>query len=289
MEELSTRIKIDTENLKNIVESVLEEVLFNTLPKHDASGNMYASMLEGKPYLVKEGLITSYPIKNVVFALKSLFNLYDGGDVSERNKILYFLSKGQHYKNYNGVIFLNKYSQNDTKRIEIRFSKDDFNQNDFDKYLLKYGWFCGVLRQSPDYDNIVKLIYEKKFDVDITEEVMKSRYLYHICPNIYLNKINKIGLKPKYSSWNSYSNPERIYFFRRKLSHNEFIMWVNNFEQEKNLEHTLNEGWSLLRVDLTTLINKPKFYLDPRMEDGIYTMDNISPESITIIDYIKKS
>lgn len=289
MEELSTRIKIDTENLKNIVESVLEEVLFNTLPKHDASGNMYASMLEGKPYLVKEGLITSYPIKNVVFALKSLFNLYDGSDVSERNKILYFLSKGQHYKNYNGVIFLNKYSQNNTERIEIRFSKDDFNQNDFDKYLLKYGWFCGALRQSPDYDNILKLIYEKKFDVDITEEVMKSGCLYHICPNIYLNKINKMGLKPKYSSWNSYSNPERIYFFRRKLSHNEFIMWVNNFEQEKNLEHILNEGWSLLRVDLTTLINKPKFYLDPRMEGGIYTMDNISPESITIIDYIKKS
>ena len=288
MTKYSTVIKINEDKLKKIVKNIVEEILFNTLPKHDASGNMYSTMLENKPYLVNEGLISSYPMKNVVFALKSLFNLYDGSNETEKNKILYFLDKGQHYLNYNGIIFLNKYSQNNTERIEIKFNENDFNQNDFDKYLLKYGWFCGISGKVPGYENINRLIYEKKFDVNVTEEVLKNKYLYHICPNIYLNKINKTGLKPKYSSWNVFSNPERVYFFMKNLSHEDFIMWARDFNEQKDINYRLNDGWSLLRIDTSTLTNNPNFYFDPRMENGVYTMDTISPENIEIIDYIPK-
>ena len=285
---MKTTIKINEEKLGNLVKKIVEEVLFNTLPKHDASGNMYTTMLEGKPYLLKEGLITTYPIKNVIFALKSLFNLYDGNDETEKNKILFFLNRGQKYKNYNGLIFLNKYSQNNTERIEIKVNENDFNQNDFDKYLLKYGWFCGIYEELNGYNNLIRLIYEKKFDIDVTEEVLKNKYIYHICPNIYLNRINKSGLKPKYSSWNQYSNPERIYFFMKELTHDKFVLWVNNFNAEKKFNYQKNDGWSLLKIDTSVLTNNPNFYFDPRMKDGVYTMDAISPESIEIIDYISK-
>ena len=282
------KIKINNEGLKGLIEEIVEEILFNSAPRHDASGNMYSTMLAGKPYLLKEGLISTYPIKNVIFALKSLFNLYDGNDGTERNKILFFLDRQQNYKGYSGVIFYNRYSQNGTERIEIKKRKKDFNQNDFDKYLLKYGWFCGIYEKLDGYDNLIRLIYEKKFDVDVTEEVLKNKYIYHICPNIYLNKINKIGLKPKFSSWNQYSNPERLYFFIEKLTHEEFVMWVNEFNTEKKLDYQRNDGWSLLRVDVSNLTNSPTFYFDPRMKNGVYTMDNISPENIEIVDYIPK-
>lgn len=283
-----TRIKIDEENLKGLIKQIVEEILFNSAPKHDASGNMYSTMLNGKPYLLKEGLISTYPIENVIFALKSLFNLYDGNDDTERNKILFFLDRQQNYNGYNGVIFYNRYSQNNTERIEIKVSENDFNQNDFDKYLLKYGWFCGIYEKLDGYDNLIRLIYEKKFDVDVTEEVIKNKYIYHICPNIYLNKINKSGLKPKFSSWNQYSNPERVYFFMKRLTHEEFVLWVNEFNSEKKIDYQRNDGWSLLKIDVSNLTNNPTFYFDPRMKNGVYTMDTISPENIEIVDYISK-
>ena len=285
---MTTKIKINEQNLKGLIKKITEEILFNTLPKHDASGNMYSTMMSGKPYLIKEGLISTYPIKNVIFALKSLFNLYDGNDSVERNKILYFLDREQNYNGYNGVIFYNKYSQNNTERIEIKVNENDFNQSDFDKYLLKYGWFCGIYEKLGGYDNLIRLIYEKKFDVDVTEEVIKNKYIYHICPNIYLNKINKSGLKPKFSSWNQYSNPERVYFFMKELTHEEFVLWVNEFNAEKKFDYERNEGWSLLKVDTSNLTNNPTFYFDPRMKNGVYTTDTIAPENIEIIDYISK-
>ena len=285
---MTTKIKIDEKRLGKMVKKIVEEVLFNTLPKHDAAGNMYTTMLEGKPYLIKEGLISTYPIKNVIFALKSLFNLYDGSDLMEKNKILFYLDKQQYYHDYNGIIFYNKYSQNNTERIEINVNENDFNQNDFDKYLLKYGWFCGIYEKLNGYNNLIRLIYEKKFDVDVTEEVIKNKYLYHICPNIYLNKINKYGLKPKFSSWNQYSNPERVYFFMKELTNKEFVLWVNEFNAEKEFNYQKNDGWSLLKIDVSKATNNPKFYFDPRMKNGVYTMDTISPENIEIIDYISK-
>ena len=283
-----TKIRINEEKLKGLIKEIVEEILFNTSPKHDASGNMYSTMLDGKPYLLKEGLICTYPIKNVIFALKSLFNLYDGNDDDERNKILFFLDRQQNYNGYNGVIFYNKYSQNSTERIEIKVSENDFNENDFDKYLLKYGWFCGICEKLNGYDNLIRLIYEKKFDVDVTEDVIKNKYIYHICPNIYLNKINKSGLKPKFSSWNQYSNPERVYFFMKELTHEEFVLLVNEFNAEKEFHYQRNDGWSLLKVDTSKLTNSPTFYFDPRMRNGVYTMDTISPENIEIVDYISK-
>lgn len=282
-----TSLKINEDRLSKMVTEITKEILFETLPKHDACGNVYSSILEGKPYLIKEGLITSYPMENVVFAIKSLFDLYDKNDELEKNKILYFLDKGQYYNGFHGLIFLNKYSQNGTERIEIKTNINDFNQNDFDKYFIKYGWFCAINQKMDAYDNIQRLIYEKKFDVDVTEEVLNNQFLYHICSNIYLNKINKSGLKPKFSSWNVFENPERIYFFLKDMKHEEFCMWADNFSKQKNINYGSHNGWSLLRIDTQNLTNRPTFYLDPRMKDAVYTMDTISPDNIEIIDFIK--
>lgn len=285
---LKTTIKINEKQLRNIVSDVINEILFNSLPKHDPSGNMYHTMLTGKPYIVNEGLIHSYPIDNVIFALTNLFDLSNTKNEEEKKKILYFLDKNQKLNNKNGIITLNKYSQNNTERIEIIVNENDFNQNDFDRYLLKYGWFCSVSGKLDSYDNLLRFIYEKKFDVDVTDMVKARKYLYHICPDIYLNKINRVGLKPKISSWNTYSNPERVYFFLKELSHKDFLKWVYNFMEGKNFNYNKTDGWAMLKINIDTLTNNPTFYFDPRMKEGVYTTDTILPENIEIVDYISK-
>ena len=286
MNNSKTTLKINKQQLGKIVEKVIEEILFNTLPKHDPCGDIYSTILDSKPYLLDEGLIQSYPIERVVSVLKSLYKLYDGNNKKEQNKILYFLDRGQNYSDFNGIIFLNEYSQNNTQRIEIKVNENDFNQEDFDRYLLKYGWYCGISEKQYGYDNIVRFIYEKKFDIDITELVKERRFIYHICPNVYLNKINRVGLKPKISSWNQFKNPERVYFFIKEITHDEFLKWAYDFNWEKNVKRELNHGWSLLKIDTLNLTNNPVFYFDPRMKNGVYTMDSISPKNIEVIDFI---
>lgn len=283
---MKTILKLNEEKLREKVKEIITEILFNTLPKHNICGNVYTELLESKPYILNEGLIQTYPIDNVVFAIKELFNLYEGEDELERNKLLYYLERNKNYNEYNGII--SKYSSfNQTKRIEIKVNKYDFNQNDFDKYFLKYGWYCGFSSILEGYDNIIRFVYEKKFDIDVTEVVKEKKFIYHICPNIYLNKINRVGLKPKYSSWNRFTNPERVYFFLNEISHEDFYKWAYNFKWEKKIKN--NEGWSLLKIDISKLTNNPTFYFDPRMKNGVYTIDTITPESIEIIDFIKES
>lgn len=282
---MQTSLKINEERLNKIIKEIVEEVLFNTLPKHDPTIDAYWATLQGTPYIIKEGLIKSYPIENVVHAISEMFNLLNYENKTDKNKELYYLDCGE--SKYSGIIGLSEFSQNKTKRIEIIVRKNDFNQADFDRYFLKYGWFCSFSNKMEFYKNLIVFIYEKKFDIDVTDAVLEKKYIYHICPNIYLNKINLKGLVPKFSSWNIYYNPERIYFFVDEVSHEQFLKTVGNFNKGKNV-YNLNDGWSLLKVDVSSLTNSPSFYLDPRMKNGVYTMDSISPENIEIIDYIKE-
>lgn len=277
-------IKINEERLENIIQEVIDAVLFDTLPKHDATGDIHWAILQGKPYLLKEGLIKSYPIKNVIWAIAGMFNFFAYKNKQEKNKELFQLDNDN--SKYDGVIGFSEFSQNGTKRIEIVVKKSDFNQADFDRYFLKYGWFCSFSNKLDFYKGLVAFVYEKKFDIDVTQAVLDKRYIFHICPNIYLNRINLKGLVPKFSSWNIFHNPERIYFFANEFSHKEFLEMVKNFSSGKDVYNS-NDGWSLLKIDTSTLTNSPSFYLDPRMKNGIYTIDNISPESIEIIDFVR--
>lgn len=278
------KIKINETRLKNIISEVIRKVLYETRPKQEMEGFLFEAFFKDKPYIIEEGLIKTYPIDRVIFALSGLFDLYKEEDYTERYKTLYKLDNGEEVE-FNGVIEKQS-SKNKTNRILIKVKNDNFNQNDFDKYLLKYGWFCASSYKMEGYKNIICFVYEKKFDVEVTDFVNEKRYVYHICPNIYLNKIDNKGLVPKYSSWNVFSNPERVYFLINEPSHEDFTNIALNFAGGKEI-YSENDGWSLLKVDVSANKNA-KFYFDPRMKGGIYTMDNISPDSIEIIDYINQ-
>lgn len=280
---MKTMIKLNEHKLKKIISSVINEVLFGGLPKKEPTGDIYWATLQNKPYVMEEGLIKTYPIENVIDSISGLFDLYAGDDITERNKVLYGLDQNEDTE-YNGTIEYTS-AKNKTKRIEIKVNNETYNQADFDKYFLKYGWFCGYSDNLFGYSNIVRFVYEKKFDIDVTDSIKEREYIYHICPNIYLSRINQRGLVPRFSSWNVFKNPERLYFFIDELSHDDFVKWVKHFKEGKKI-YSGNGGWSLLKVDVSKLTNGPTFYFDPRMKNGIYTMDSISPENIEIIDFI---
>ena len=280
---MRTAINLNEDKLKKIISSVINEVLFGGLPKKEPTGDIYWATLQNKPYVIEEGLIKTYPIENVIHSISGLFDLYAGDDITERNKVLYELDQNEDTE-YNGTIEYTS-AKNKTKRIEIKVNNETYNQADFDKYFLKYGWFCGYSDKLFGYSNIVRFVYEKKFDIDVTDSIKEREYIYHICPNIYLSRINQRGLVPRFSSWNVFKNPERLYFFIDELSHDDFVKWVKHFKKGKKI-YSGNDGWSLLKVDVSKLTNGPTFYFDPRMKNGIYTMDSISPENIEIIDFI---
>jgi hypothetical protein len=131
------------------------------------------------------------------------------------------------------------------------------------------------------------LIKKYPFDVDSTESIYqqkKQKFLFHITPLVNLEKIKNIGLTPKTNSKLAY-HPERVYFLKNIENENfikNFIgkLFVNN---KNNIE--LKEKYVVLRIDLdkelkTEIKPKIRFFADPNMSGAVYTLENISPNSI---------
>ena len=121
----------------------------------------------------------------------------------------------------------------------------------------------------PDF---LAFVFEKKYD-----EVMNiPKLIYHITDAKYLDKIKHIGLTPKTKSKLS-SHPERIYAALDK--EDTLNLWKRMkifIPKEKDI---------LLTIDTEKLNNT--FYNDPNFQNkGVYTYNNISPQSIINIEPI---
>jgi hypothetical protein len=116
--------------------------------------------------------------------------------------------------------------------------------------------------------NLLNLILEAKYDLELNKYELKN--LYHITPIVYKEKIEKIGLVPKSLSKISY-HPERIYL---TTSEEDAINLATKFGGR-------NDKFALYQVDIDKLIkhnNGIRFFKDPNLKSGIYTLSNISPK-----------
>jgi hypothetical protein len=119
-------------------------------------------------------------------------------------------------------------------------------------------------------DEATKLsfVYESKFGEEYTNTVSK---LYHMTDIDNVDKILSEGLVPKSRSKKSL-HPERIYLGISKESFDEeFTDFKNELDRGVTLE-----------VDASNL--NLKLYIDPNMNNAVYTYDNINPKYITRID-----
>lgn len=199
--------------------------------------------------------------------------LYEGLIFSyEPTKVMRELKKKGFYNiNYDGKV------------IKINFVLSDKNKENYEilnNFLQNLcGWFHGgslannvPTRNKLDFFNHeignVILQYEPKFDIELFEI---PNHLYHLTTCDKLKKMQKIGLTP-HNSTEYFNFENRIYFSLDKEKLKEFAQLKSSI--------TENKCFVILDVQLNGFTNRIRFFKDPNFKNGIYTLQNIPPQTI---------
>jgi len=281
---MKDNILLTKDDLKEMVSNVIESLSACTdLLTEDYIGE--DEMMFNSPCVVlNEGLIMSYPIEDVINTLARCNSLLIG------NKMLSIL-RGENTE-AKGCIYIAKSPNENTEDIFVIIPKGKANKEIIDSKMKKYGWVCVKEMDYVYSDKYQKLAYERKFDIDATDLVCRENYLYHICPNIKVEKILKQGLLPKENSWpswdlsdNTMGDDYRVYLFVNVPNDMFLAKWKSEFKCGKIVSDK-NEGYSLLKIDVSKIGNDKKFYFDPRAKYSVYTREVIPPQAIKKIKEI---
>lgn len=152
------------------------------------------------------------------------------------------------------------------------------------KLTNNLGWFPSWI-DSPFY--VGK--YSKDIDINYTSNIrFEAKYdekvenmpkiLFHITSPLNTSKILKKGLSPKSRSKAAY-HPERVYLLT-DLSQGKDLA-------DKFYQKTGENIWDLLKINTSKIPGDYlKLYKDPNYDYGFYTLNNIPPQAIEIIDKI---
>lgn len=230
---------------------------------------------------IYEGLIQTVDIEKATDIIKKQFGNIKGADIVNSNNEIkigfepsYVDPKLERYSygikdpNISKIIQLTNnlgYFPSIVKyeKFDNTFITQKFNNKLFREYLDE---------NKPEF---LVMIFEKKYD----EKIDPPKFIYHITNEKFIPNIRKIGFKPKTLNKNS-SHPDRIYFSINKDSSEQ--LWDNlklYYEKNKGVLVTIN----------TSKLKDVSFYNDPNFnKKGIYTYNNIPPESIITIEPIKE-
>lgn len=118
---------------------------------------------------------------------------------------------------------------------------------------------------------------EAKYNLEITNQIIKDhKFLYHLTPTKYLEKVMKIGLTPKTRSKIA-NHPDRIYF---GLS----VKSINVLKPQFKAITKISD-WAILKIDVSNF-KRPgsgHLFIDPAFQgEGVFTLSNIHPSYITV-------
>lgn len=183
----------------------------------------------------------------------------------------------------------------DNNVIFLKFEQKNYNTiAKINKAMDAFGWYPAWLGNTKFSDenlttamnkfNIFIIKYEAKYDAKVK---LKSKYLYHLTPDIIYKKISINGLTPKTKSRLS-AYPERIYLLN-KATEDEYEevaleLWSKLVPETKNLI----KNYFLLRIDTSKLQNF-NFYKDPSFKmanGGVWVYQNIPAAHIKYIGSI---
>lgn len=210
--------------------------------------------------LIQEGLITSYPVNNVLSML------------------------GKKYKNITSYIQSDPFHKDsETAGISLYLKTSEINDNiinDLKRDLNVYGYFIAL--QDKYNDKETSFFIEPKYSFLVDKKYLKNKRCFHITHEKYLDKIFKIGLIPRNSQTHFSFNGERIYLM---FSDNDYVIrkFGNVLAKSKN--------WEPSDLRLLEIFNHDTLdvYLDINFENiprniATFTFDNIYPENVKILD-----
>lgn len=189
------------------------------------------------------------------------------------------------------------YGKKDGNIIKLIFTFSDHLKNNIDrvnKFFDKFGWYPSFIEPNKidggsysskfkDFENMrnITVVYEPLYEM----EVIPSKHLYHLTPDIKWPKIKAFGLTPKTQSKIS-DHPGRIYLLNRIDNLEEYggDVWdiAFNLLDSYKFKDRVKEMY-LLKIDVSKLkdihfFDDPNFY----MGEAVWTYQNIPPYAISI-------
>jgi hypothetical protein len=247
---------------------------------------------------VQEAVITSYPIK------KLLYKLYNG--VALHNSQV----------SYEDSILIHDLSDDNLSRklVQLKFRKDnEWLILSLIEDAMTYGYFVSDIRTDGRFEipfdekKLKEIIFKIKNECVITLEPLYTTVvkcpsiLYHISPSSNDKKILKEGLLPKSKVQESF-HPYRIYVSINKedingiiedFSRNDKVKKMNIIKKliSKNLEIKDFKPGEMTIFEINTKGLNLKLMEDPKCVDdevfGYFIYDRIPPEYIKIIQKIQ--
>ena len=207
------------------------------------------------PFLIREGLILSYPTDAVVSFISKAFNF----KYEDHEQLMDIFGKKP---NYNGKIEIeNTFSGGERIIIDVEGKID---QDKLDFYMNKYGWFLSRVDDT-------RLYYEKKYDEYATVFQLIANDInevYHVTEGKNLNGIRKRGLKAiSQKNPAGYMHDERVYVFLNEPD-----------EYDKMI--SMGSDLVVLKINLNKLPKTIRFYRDPRKTNALYTYEPIPADAI---------
>jgi hypothetical protein len=226
-----------------------------------------------------EGLIKSYSINDTIGRLslannKNKLQVKYRFEESQDNRALPYI-----------IITFKKYFKENVNKIINIFnmcgwylaSFKDINNN---LYKNKY-----ELIDVDNYGELSEMTFRAKFDVEV-EKNKYPEYLYHITPEIFVKKIEYIGLKPK-SLNKLIGHEDAIYLFNLR-SDDELMDLVKQLDAKrvKNENGPKSNTYILFKVQVPRH-DLFKLFIDPDLFNGYFTKNNIHPNYLKIVKEIK--
>jgi hypothetical protein len=229
-------------------------------------------------FKLNEGLIKTYDIEKTVRMIDNEMGLMSSYDY---NIII----------NDNNTISLFLYKFHITDNLDLKFNHIN------SLFINRFGWFPSIMKMenisgmkkitqydenyllnNKKYINIVEIIYESKFDL----EVKIPNKLYHLSIQEFKNKIFKNGIIPKSKSKLS-KHLDRIYV-TDNIEYCKLLIpkMIFHYELSKTQKSKINTKWVIYQIDTNDL--DIKLYKDPNYENGYYVIDNIPKDNIKIIE-----
>lgn len=211
---------------------------------------------------LNEGVLNTYPIIKLKYSLnRILLHKYKKIKSEIDNNILYYEINEKISKNSIDVI------HNECLRCGYFISNIQYSYiNDDNINTLIYDYDSALLL---DLNNMNYIFFQIERNKDGASYLYNGA-LYHVTTFEKLKKILKIGLCPK--SGNKISaHPDRIYLFDIFSDAENFILKLKEYDKIEQLYVIIN-----------LKINKLLVYPDPN-SSGVYTTNNISPDSIDSI------